>query len=149
MLHACVARFDMTENIKLFVIFFGTKQGPHAFYHCRIPPVLPVFISCSADRNISCRLTDWMNESIQVFIFPLAYWSSLAMTDKLNEWVNEKLIDWITELGHWVYKCRLHRIKYTSYTFSCLKINGKIQTNIWRRNGSALFSKKLASTIHH
>jgi len=27
MLHACAVRFDMTENLKNFVNFFGTKQG--------------------------------------------------------------------------------------------------------------------------
>jgi len=27
MLHVCAARFDVTENLKKFVKFFGTKQG--------------------------------------------------------------------------------------------------------------------------
>ena len=27
MLHACAARFDVTENLKIFAIFFGTNQG--------------------------------------------------------------------------------------------------------------------------
>ena len=26
MLYACAARFDMTENLKIFTNFFGTKQ---------------------------------------------------------------------------------------------------------------------------
>jgi hypothetical protein len=36
MLHACSVKFDVTENVKNFANFFGTKQGPDQYQSATI-----------------------------------------------------------------------------------------------------------------